>query len=380
MPTAIEHAGGGPVYFAWCGPGETFGSEHHRYDEYILKLEIDLEEGKIPVATLDMINPGAGWWLASDNPGWCFIAFDTDDGIQCKFYGRILMLPSDMFGQVVTVNFYAKPLDYLARKIAAADALKVTPCYSKTFIDPAQIDNPDTALIGYSASWHHDPVTHAITITDYISGEAGELSFAGSEIVGQSVTFTLGDPPPRAIKVDAVVTYTQRATGTINDGPYSFTSYSSGIYEGWPKPGTSIGAGWTVKSSSVSVPGAVNAYVKEFKYEWKNPQKEHLNGDAMSINETISMPMVAGQPILKESLIDLTSSAGFTVGDPETGRAASLSIQENGTYVVPWSITGASLELEYAAARARTEHLMFTLVLDCQPMLSDDDGTGDIET
>lgn len=223
MPVAPEHAGGGPTYFAWAGPGETtFGSGHIRYDEYILKLEIDLEEGKIPVATLDMINPGPAWWFASDRPGWAWIAFDTDGDVTAKFFGRILAVPSDLLGEIVTVKFYAKPLDYLARKQAAADALKVLPNYDKVFIDPAYVDDPDTVLEGYSANWHFDPVSHAITISDYIYGEAGEEEFAGSEIIYDSLSFTLGDPPPRAVKVDATVTYTQRLQARSTSAPMRF--------------------------------------------------------------------------------------------------------------------------------------------------------------
>mgnify|MGYP001613857161 CR=1 FL=1 len=60
MPVAPEPAAGGPVYFAWVDADETaFGPEHIRYDEYIFKLNIHLEEGQIPTATLTMKNPGA---------------------------------------------------------------------------------------------------------------------------------------------------------------------------------------------------------------------------------------------------------------------------------------------------------------------------------
>jgi hypothetical protein len=247
MPVALEHAGGGPVYFAWAGPDETtFGEQHIRYDEYILSLEIDLEEGKIPVATLEMINPGSAWWLASDRQRWAWIAFDTDDsdGVKPAFFGRILALPSSMFGETVTVNFYAKPLDYLARKQTAADALKVLPWYDKVFVDPLYLDDPDHVLEGYSGVWHFDPVTHAITLSDYINGEAGEEEFFGSEIIYDSLTLTLGDPPPRAVRVDATVTYTQTTQGSVDIGPNAFSSYTgAGLVSDWPKPGTSLGGG-----------------------------------------------------------------------------------------------------------------------------------------
>jgi hypothetical protein len=379
MPVALEHAGGGPVYFAWAGPDETtFGEQHIRYDEYILSLEIDLEEGKIPVATLEMINPGSAWWLASDRQRWAWIAFDTDDsdGVKPAFFGRILALPSSMFGETVTVNFYAKPLDYLARKQTAADALKVLPWYDKVFVDPLYLDDPDHVLEGYSGVWHFDPVTHAITLSDYINGEAGEEEFFGSEIIYDSLTLTLGDPPPRAVRVDATVTYTQTTQGSVDIGPNAFSSYTgAGLVSDWPKPGTSLGGGWSVKSSSVDDGGVSTAYVKETGFEFKNNDTSHHSGDAMTVTETMSKPVFDGD----HAEFDFKSSGSWTAGDPETGRAAAVSYQESSTWVLKYDIK-TTLELDYAAARARTEHLTFTLALDSQPMLTDTDGDDDIET
>jgi hypothetical protein len=377
MPVAPEHAAGGPVYFAWVGPDETaFTEDHIRYDEYILSIEIDLEEGKLPVAQLVMINPGAAsWWLAPGRKRWAWLAFADGDTVKPAFFGRILAMPSDMNGETVTVQLFAKPLDYLARKQAAAAALKVLPNYSKTFVDPAYLDDPDTVLKGYSASWHHDPVTHAVSITDYIGGEAGELEFLATDIVYDSLTFALGDPPPRAIKCDATVTYTQKASGIVDIGHNVFSSLTGqNLFENWPKPGASLGSGWTVAASSATDGGASNAYVKEFKFEFKNESKTHENGDAMSVNETISKPMGA-----QFTVTDFQSNGSFTAGDPDTGRAAALSLQEGATYIVNWDIK-TTLSLQYDAARARTEHLIFTLALDSQALLSDDDGTDDIET
>ncbi|MBR1150074.1 hypothetical protein [Bradyrhizobium sp. JYMT SZCCT0428] len=377
MPVAIEHAGGGPVYFAWVGPDETsFEAEHVRYDEYILKLEIDLEEGKIPVATLDMINPGSDWWLAPGRERWAWIAFDSDEGIVPKFFGRVLALPSKMFGAIVTVKFYAKPLDYLALKQAAANALKVLPYYDKVFIDPSYVDDPDTVLEGYSASWHFDPVTGAVSISDYINGEAGELSFAESEIVGDTLSFTLGDPPPRAVKVDATVTYTQRAAGAIDIGRNEFISVTGqGLYDGWPKPGASLGAGWSVKSSrAVDRNGVLTATVPHHEFHFKNRDKVHANGDALSVDVTLDGPAFPWP-----NLISLSESSKATFGDPDTGQAPSLQAQSSGTSVLTWHVQ-TELELQYDAARERTEHLMFTLALESQAILSDDDGTDDIET
>jgi hypothetical protein len=377
MPVAAEHAGGGPVYFAWVDPDETtFGSEHHRYDDYIFRLEIDEEEGKLAIATVDMKNPGS--LLAPGRKRWCWIAFDDGDGnVVPKFFGRVIGVPTSMFGEVVTIVFEARPLDYLARKQAVAETLKVAPYYDALFVDPAYLDDPDHILEGYSASWHYDPVTHEVSITDYLVGEVDGVEFLGADIVYDSLTFDLGDPPLRAVKMDASVTWTQQATGTIDLGVKLFSSFlGQGLFNSWPQQGANIGSGWSVAAASMIDAAMVNsAFTQTFSYSWKNEAKEHANGDAMSINVNYTKANFFG-PVASTGSKEERS---FVTGDPETGRAGSSSVNISASYILMWLLR-ATLVIRYDAKRPRTEHFNFTLSANLQPMLTDSDGTDDIET
>jgi hypothetical protein len=376
MPVAPEHAGGGPVYFAWANADETtFGPEHIRYDEYIFKFDIVLEEGKLPTATLDMKNPGA--LLAPGRQRWAWIAFDDDSGVTQKFFGSIVAVPSSIFNRIVTVQFIAKPLDYLARKQALAETLKVAPYYDKLFIDPKLWDDPDTILEARAAAWHHDPVTHEVTISDYLVGEDGEDEFLASDAIYDSVRFEIGEPPKRKVAMDASVVWTQTATGTIALPTMNVISYTSeGLLNDWPKPLATLDGGWSVESSSaIDHSKVASAYVKTFNYSWKNNQKEHNNGDAMSVTMTQTYPVRFGGA----SEINRTRSESFVIGDPETGRAAARSLQTSSTFLLVGSVQ-AELGLRYSAKRDRSEHLKFTLSADLQLVLNDAGGTDDIET
>lgn len=377
MPVAVEHAGGGPVYFAWATAAETtFLPEHIRYDEYILRQEIILEEGKRPRAVIDMKNPGA--LLAAGRERWCWIAFDDGDGgVVEKFFGRIIAIPTSLFGEVITVVFEARPLDLLARKQALAATMKVAPYYDKLFIDPAYLDDPNTILQAYPGTFHHDPVTHEVTYSSYLVGEDGGVAFGAHEIVHDSLEFEIGEVPQREVNVDATVTWKQKASGVVGTVHMAYAGYYGQSYKGaWPKQGASLGSGYTVlESSAVEASRNEEATTRTFSYEWQNANKTHRNGDHLSVSESYTKPIYYTNALKT----DYKQSVSVVIGDPETGRAASLSVQTSANYVLEWNFSG-SMTIGYDAARDRTEHVMFTLRADLQPMITDDEGTGDIET
>jgi hypothetical protein len=355
MPVAPEHAGGGPVYFAWVDADETsFGPEHVRYDDYITKLNIHLEEGSLPTATLTMKNPGA--LLASGRKRWCWIAFLVNGEVVPKFFGSVVAIPSKINARLVEVRFIAKPLDYLARKQAAAEPLKVPPYYDRAFIDDAHADDPDTILEALPADWHHDPVTHGVTVSDKLAGEDGVKVFAADKVIYGSLDWSIGDPPPRAVNMAATVTWTQVAGGVIALPRMSFSGPIAGkVLSDWPKPGAQLGGGWSVETaSSLDRNGVEGAQTKTFTYSWQNREKTHINGDTMSLNDSLTTIASGSYPFVPDlartPLIDFNFTVQRTIGDPESGTAASTSQQWSGSYVLQYAGV-ADLSLRYDAKR-----------------------------
>lgn len=377
MPVAPEHAGGGPYYAAWVEADEaTFGIEHHRYDEYVLSYEFILEEGKISELTLVIKNPGA--LIGIGRKRWLWFAKDEGTDVVPWFFGQVSAVPGGLLGETITIHLIAKPLDYEERKSEVADGLKELPFWDEVFIAESAIDDADAVIEAYPVDWHVDPVTHEVSVSDLLVGEDGLEVFTAGEAFYDSVDFKIGTPPLLGVAVDATVTWTQTASGVIDFGTKDFFTYTgSGLVSGWPQPATSLQGGWSVQSATATDMNQVESIATHtFNYNYKNEQATHRDGDTMSITETETRPLFHGPAAQIQNAVTIS----FVVGDPDTGKAGSTSVQRNTTFVPQWWVQG-KLQLRYDAARPRTEHLRFTLSADLQSILEDDGGTSsNIET
>src|SRR5215475_11565167 len=106
----------GTPYFAWINVTETtFGSEHLRWDENIFSFKLSQEEGNPAALTLTVRNPRVGL-LGPGRKIWCWFALDCDGTNLIKFRGRLVGIPTDVFQELVTLDFVAKPIDLVAQK------------------------------------------------------------------------------------------------------------------------------------------------------------------------------------------------------------------------------------------------------------------------
>lgn len=370
MPVAPEHAGGGPFYFALSSADEpVFGSEYLRYDEYVLSFQLNQKEGDYATLSCDIKNPNAGLYAPGTN---IYVWFSKDSGsdVEPIFRGRMVGLPSDLLGEVVTIQFTARPIDVAAQKSALADTLKVLPNYDEVFVSQEQRDNPDNILEGYSALWHFDRVTHEVTISDILVGEDGALDFEDG--LYDNVKVTLESSPLSSVSFDGSVTWQQQVTGTVNLGQKKFTSYSAaGIAASWPKAGQSIGSGWSVANSAVLTDMSDKTMIT-VESHYVNGQKKHNDGDTMSVDESYSGP--AGYDGTLSGLT-MTYSYNITIGDPESGTPASSYLNRTAAVLGGETTAVMTLELKYDANRKREEHVKFTLTADLQPVLQPEDSS-----
>ena len=65
------------------------------------------------------------------------------------FFGRLVGIPTNILQEVVTLQFVAKPIDFLSQKQALAETLKVRPYWDPVFIDPDKRDDVETIMEGY---------------------------------------------------------------------------------------------------------------------------------------------------------------------------------------------------------------------------------------
>lgn len=366
----------GPFYFAWVAASETtFGPEHVREDEQIFAMDLGHNEGEVATLSLQVRNPMAGL-LAPGRKTWAWLSYD--DGSTAApvplFFGRLISVPDDLFGQVVTLKFTAMPADFIERKRALAPSLQVRPFYDPAFLDAARRLDPDAVLEGYSALWHVDRVTHAVTISDVILGEDGLADFTENAAFYDSVRLQVDRPPLKSVVVNASVSWEQQATGLIDFGQKWFRSYSGdGLVSGWPKPYASLGAGWSaVYSDAIDVYNIANTTTLSTSTNWQNEASSHEYGDTMSLSSSRSMPILTGP--YWTGLVSFSSKESHISQDPDTVDQPTASVSSSELFVPEWLIA-TTLVLRYEAKRTRNETVRFTLAADVQPVFTDPGGT-----
>lgn len=369
----------GPFYFAWVSPDETaFSPTHIRVDEQIMSFSVQQAEGDFAQLDISVKNPKIGL-LSPGRKVWAWLSYDpnwqagtpSDPGdVIPLFFGRLVGIPSDINKEVVTLILSARPLDFVDRKAAAAEDLKVLPFYDPIWIDPQQIANPDTVLEGYTKLWHIDRVTGEVTASDVIVGEDGLEAFTEADVPYDSVQIALNQTPLRSVTVDGKVNWTQQYQGAMRlFGKKTVDTYTGqSLLQDWPKVGASLGGGWTVIGSK-----AADAYdcanVKNFtwNWSWENEEKTHMTGDTMRVEGSLTMPQFNG-PFLKCTLTDVSQTGILDpFGDPPINRDAK---GEQTYFFVAQSKINTSLTLFYKAARGRTEHVRFALVTNVQPLVT----------
>jgi hypothetical protein len=368
-------------YFAWVHPEDTtFGPEHLVEDELIVAFTRNHQEGQKPTLSIDVKNPHIGL-LNPSRKRWAWFSIQIDSEITPLFFGRLVGVPANLLGEKVTLLFVADPPDYIARKQTLADELKVLPWYDPLFIDPAMRDDPDTVLESRSASWHVDPVTLEVTISDLLVGEDGDEAFTeeGSDVPRDSVEVSLEGNPLLAVKVDGSVGWTQTVPRTVLDlGTKWIDTYTGGtLIADWPKAGASLGGGWVVAASAaVDFYRVADTEVTTVTNEYSNSQKTHEAGDLITFNESLSKPVLLG-PYLDYRLIDEEIFGILDpFADPQVNEDAHNNIQT--LYVPKWKVQ-LSLQLGIEPTRPRTERVLFTLAADLQELVTQPEAS-DVET
>jgi hypothetical protein len=171
-----------------------------------------------------------------------------------------------MQDNAVQLLFIAQPDTFDADKQALAETLKVSPYWDPVWIAPDQRDNPDAVLEARPHHWHIDRVTHELTISHIIEGEAGTVVIDPNFIQYDSLHIAPGETPISKISCKADLHWQQKAEGEFSlrgklrkafkdagsfDSTNSYiTTYTGpGLISNWPKMGQSFGGGWRVTRS-----------------------------------------------------------------------------------------------------------------------------------
>jgi hypothetical protein len=364
-------------FFAWCDVDQPFDASVLREDEIVFAFDLAHQEGQIPTLSIDVKNPHIGL-LAPGRSQWVWLSYQPQTGAAVPlFYGRLVALPSNLLGEVVTLQFVARPDDYLAQKQALADTMMVEPFYDPIWIDPTKLTDPDTVLETYAMMWHVDRITHEVSVSDILFGEDGTEEFQPEDSFYDSVSISFAQSPQTQVVFTGTVQWTQAATGFIPLPDVSLSAWNGQqIVNDWPKTGDQLSNGWSVAygtitnwsdqlgggsttvvdvggtttslpSSSIDTSGGIGTTTQlpsllgvqpnvpttskahSISISWQNEEKTHQDGDTMSINLNIQYDDEGkmGGKIVNES-------GSLVLGDPATGTPASSSLNISWTRTV----------------------------------------------
>lgn len=361
----------GPFYFAWVDPDQTTFDESTmlRMDEDIFAMTVKQDEGQIATLDLTIKNPRVGL-LNSGRKLWAHLAYRRADNghVVPLFFGVLVSVPSNMFAELVQIKLNARPHDYIERKQAVAETLKVRPYYDPVFLDEAHRDDADAILEGWSSLYHVDRVTHEVTASDILEGEDGTITFDQTEGFYESVSMELGECPLDSVQVQADVTWTQRYIGTVPGPDVNVTSYTGGSFKGdWPKPGSEIGGGWRAEQSFVNDifgTGFAKALSQSGSSNNNDPDAEDCSTDSVSVSMT-SCPTPG---------VSIDGSFGGQTGicspdgenaDGSIGINVPMKVQSSGTSALLWQLN-CRWVLRYDAKRDFTETAIINVVANVQ--------------
>lgn len=346
----------GPFFFAWSAEDEEFDPLiHAREDDDIFDFKIEQQEGDFASLSMTVRNPRIGL-LAPGRSIWCWFAWASpNSGVVPLFKGRLIGLPDNIADDTVTLNFIARPSDFAAQKEAVAATMRDLPLFDPIWFSDATRGDPDNVLEARPMAWHIDRVTHVVTASNIIHGEDGTLSFGEDQAFWDSVKIGYSQNPLRSVQMSATVSWSQEGGGVYSpiktgglQGVSQIQSYTGeGLAAGWPKPGQSIGGGWS----------------------W-------LTGDAVPTGMVDSA--LVGEIVYPPTGLSYYADGGFdaslgkwgddAAGGPPIGWAYHVAIPNV-------TVTFGSLQLQWAAQRQKTEALTFTLSADVQDILTlPDDG------
>jgi hypothetical protein len=361
-------------YFAWIDEAETFDpAVHNRFDENILGGQIGQHEGDFAFASLEIKNPRVGL-LAPGRKVWAFVAYDDGIGnVHPLFKGRLIAIPDNIFDQVVTMQFTARPSDFVEKKRWLANQLRELPYWDPLLIAPDRWDDDDTVLEARSALWHIDPVTHDLTISDVLVPEDGVIDFNTDEHFYDGISLQLGSAPLRTCRVTATYPWINSGSGSIDLSTRLMMMYPDkrdyeliwsytfdGLSKDWPKPNSKFGNGWVVLEGDL-----IDVTYSSVKLM---PIPAFIN--PMTVPHALPEgSLVFEQPITH--LFDIVTTAA-------SGGLSIENVLADAVMAVPgWGIP--RLSLAYAGSRNYAQTIDFTLTADVQSIVTDAGGDDILE-
>lgn len=358
-----------PFGFAYVDETETTFNPSTMFvmDENIFAFDLICEENNIPILEITIQNPRVGL-LSHGRMVWAWFSYQPPggSGIVPLFFGVLEAIPSDLVLELITLRFQARSPNFISLKQAAAENLKIRPFYDPVFLKPEERDQPDAIIAGWSSQWNVDPVTLAVTVSDYLIGEDGTAVFAQEDAFYDDFHSTIGEAPLTNVQVHLRVHWTQRSFGYVSLPSTSVASYTGDtVLSGWLQPGEVLGSGWRVEDGYVvdtfKVAQTPQVSVSNSS---QNQSLAKNNCDTNSVSVSQSFPaLLSPNPITGATSEQGQGSICSPFGNPPIIRGAVVKI--SGVLVPCWFLT-CTATLRYDAKRDYDELAVLDISAETQ--------------
>lgn len=382
-------------FLAWVDPTDTtFSASHQVVAEDIYSIQIDGSEGQTAILTLVLKNPRIGL-LNAGRKLWIWLSWSDGTNTFPQFFGRLVGIPSNVFGNLVSLIFIAKPLDFDQQRFDAAQVMKELPWFDPVFVDSRLWDDPDaiveTRTIRWACTRGEDGAPLVVTSSDILEGEEGIEVFDEPEVPKDSVSLTISNAPLASVSVKASVAWDQTGLADLSlPIPLpQLAGFNESIYSDFPKPGAGLGGGWAAgpNSSAIDLFGANNLHTANVHLEFQNKEKHHELGDVMSSSHSLTFPV---GPVGFSQILTQHAQAGLvwpgggygtittnwhTVFDGE-GENDDPDINipyhydQTDIHIAFWVVQPTLSITAEGGVIKRTESVAFTMVADVQAVLT----------
>jgi hypothetical protein len=389
-------------FLAWVDATETtFTQSHQVMAEDVYSIQIDGREGEVAILTLVLKNPRIGL-LNAGRKLWIWLSWSDGTNTFPVFHGRLVGIPENVFGELVSLIFLAKPLDFDQQRFDLAATLKELPWFDPVFVDSRLWDDPDAITETRSIRWQctrgEDGAPLVVSTSDILQGEDGVEIFSEDEVPKDSVSLTISGAPLASISVKAPVKWTQTGLGNLPGIPIPLPPQIGGLNQSlatdFPKPGQSLGGGWSAAAGTTLeyVGTPLNAYTTTVTVSFQNKAKQHSLGDVMSSTHTLTYPIgpiAISQKVIEHVQGGLVWPGGgygtittnwHTVFDGEGDNDdpdINIPYHYDATWlhVVAWNVVPHLSISPDAGQINRVENVKFTMTADLQAILSLPDPT-----
>lgn len=225
-------------HFAWlAAEGEAFDPvAHRRRDLPIKTVNVREEEGvDAHAVTIEtMLMPVA----ALAGKGWALLSYGLRDGTLvpiCRMKRR--PMPAGDAEAELSVEFYARPSDWMNRRDVGLQPLKVRPFYEPLFIAPGRRSDPVEILDGHRRIGHFDRVTGAYTTPELLGLGLPVKVLRKADIIGHrsggGLKVRRVKEPLAGVQVNIGMAWQQADDGYIDLTPELREAFPDGAVGDW---------------------------------------------------------------------------------------------------------------------------------------------------